>query len=846
MKTLRISRFFLMLNFCLTLTGISQSIYNGVGHIPPESQVDWTNAGLLNPITVADHILYITDYTTGNDNEKISDAMDDAQNLGGITIIYFPPGNYVFNQTVELRDNIIIQGAGSESTHFIFDNGKCENGFLIQGIGEQYARVVTMDIPKTGKDIMVSNTTNYNVGDWIFFKELTNPDALEGNTYHKPGQISKITGLVPDNSITIKDEASKQYKTSYDLMLYKINPIENVGIENLSIEREPDGNNEGNGSTIFFDYAVNCWVRGVETKDAFGRHITIRSSSHVEISGCYIHEAYSYCQGDQCGGTDGRGYGIVVSKASTNCLIENNILRKTRHALVINDGANCNVFTYNYARENNEEWPSPLGCTAVGAHKWDLVLHGGYSYANLFEQNWVTSIVADDEHANNGPYNAFIRNMLQDESGIMHKMILINAPNTSVLGCELRLDETYTPIVTSGNTSLTTDLYGIVIYTYPPHNTYETGIMISHSDLAQNWFYLKNYMHLHDFSYFYSQRPSFVDNNYTFPSIGPEFTSQNIPAKDRYGYSVKTYCPNPTQLAPPQITGFTQTPDPIVAGNTGYVYCNATGSNLQYSWQELDNTVGATVTFSGNRATVSVPYFESSISGSNQYNPLAPLKVVELGCTVSNPGGSDYATYTVNIVGAGGCPFVFVESGSGYKIDNNLLHRSEFSENVGRDITDRYKLTIKPKLQDNYYTLQIRELNDDHNYFDRIKLYAVDHPLGTQIGVTENNEIVVYNAENIALPEVIRLNGVPQTEKLLNGKPGDVLELEFSQFPSGVGQAALWMEMAGNPLNSPDGPPQKDKAGGIIAGNSGDGIDFARRERKSEVIIPLNKQLLEN
>ncbi len=154
MKNFQMGNVFLILSFCVTMTGIAQSLYNGVGHIPASHQVNWIGAALLNPISVADHILNITDYTTGNDNEKINDAMDDAQNLGGITIIYFPPGNYVFHQTVELRDSIIIQGAGAESTHFIFDNGKCENGLLIQGIGEQYDRVVTMDIPKTGKDIM--------------------------------------------------------------------------------------------------------------------------------------------------------------------------------------------------------------------------------------------------------------------------------------------------------------------------------------------------------------------------------------------------------------------------------------------------------------------------------------------------------------------------------------------------------------------------------------------------------------------------------------------------------------------------------------------------------------------
>lgn len=87
----------------------------------------------------------------------------------------------------------------------------------------------------------------------------------------------------------------------------------------------------------------------------------------------------------------------------------------------------------------------------------------------------------------------------------------------------------------------------------------------------------------------------------------------------------------------PQISGFTQTPNPIVAGNTGYVYCNATGgSPLQYAWQVINNTAGATITFDGNRATVSVPYYEARISNPD---PEGPLKAVDLGCTVSNPLG---------------------------------------------------------------------------------------------------------------------------------------------------------------------------------------------------------------
>ena len=99
----------------------SQSLYNGVGHIPASCQIEWTNAGLYNPITGADNILYITDFTTGSNNDKINAAIAYAQaNFTGITIIYFPAGEYVFHETIYLSSNIIIQGEGSQSTFFAF------------------------------------------------------------------------------------------------------------------------------------------------------------------------------------------------------------------------------------------------------------------------------------------------------------------------------------------------------------------------------------------------------------------------------------------------------------------------------------------------------------------------------------------------------------------------------------------------------------------------------------------------------------------------------------------------------------------------------------------------------
>lgn len=50
MKQLQNLMFFVLL-LILMRNSITQTVYNGVGHIPVEDQVDWTNAGLIPEIT---------------------------------------------------------------------------------------------------------------------------------------------------------------------------------------------------------------------------------------------------------------------------------------------------------------------------------------------------------------------------------------------------------------------------------------------------------------------------------------------------------------------------------------------------------------------------------------------------------------------------------------------------------------------------------------------------------------------------------------------------------------------------------------------------------------------------
>jgi len=248
--------------------------------IPVGSRINWKNAGLFQQVDVADNILNINDYP-GSYDQKILMALSDAQSYSGIKIIYFPPSNYNFYETITLSENygnIILQGAGSNRTILTFHNNKCSHCIVVTGGDYSREQPIFSNLNKTGKIISnVSDTDGYNENDWIQIIENRNPEAYwerdGSNGYAECGQISYVTS-VGSNTIQMADEASKSYNSSYSFYVRKMRPIFNVGIENLKIIRIKDGDGIGKGNSIFISNAINCWIRGVESHNAVGRHIT--------------------------------------------------------------------------------------------------------------------------------------------------------------------------------------------------------------------------------------------------------------------------------------------------------------------------------------------------------------------------------------------------------------------------------------------------------------------------------------------------------------------------------------------------------------------------------------------
>ncbi len=543
MKCYRLLLSALCLGAIMAQSVYAQTLYNGVGHIPTTYQERWNRAGLLRDMSSVEPKLVINVASlTGTDDQKVQAALTSARNhvsnTGGLAIIYFPTGTYYLSSTITLApndSNFVFQGAGSDRTILEFQNMKDLHCFNITGNAPLFSSQSDLDQNFNKGDSIIHSSSSGGLsglssGDWIHFVKYNFDYQPSGDIEEAiVGQITRIEAKGTDATgewAEIKDVANMTYIDSSNpdssLKVRKITPVRNIGIENLKIIRS-GGGKAANVYNIYFNFAINCWVRGVESYKPSGSHLSANRSSHIEISGNYFHEAEDY-------GDGGHGYGVVLYASTTNSLVENNIFRKLRHALVAGGGSNCNVWTFNYSREQYS-----TGYLGIPYGDRDLDLHAKYPFGHLFEHNIVDRIESDDHHGDNGPYNTLVRNMATKNIAILKTM-----EQWSTLGNQQDIDNSIYPLRHDWD-------YPPVIDIYCFTDNYTIG-------RSHNLAYFTppyRFGYLDDISYYYSSKPIFLEG-YTWPAIGPETTtsgalSLSIPAYDRYfSSSVKTYNPNPT------------------------------------------------------------------------------------------------------------------------------------------------------------------------------------------------------------------------------------------------------------------------------------------------------------
>lgn len=369
---------------------------------------DWSNSGSNFELPSNTKTININDF--GGKSDNTTDNSVALQNaiaslVGNSGIIQIPKGNYLFKKTISLPSNIVIRGDGSNQTTLNFNLNGNGDLFSIQGKISAVSSPILSGTTKASKSVKVANAGLFTVGDYCVIKQTANQYLSSDWAQNYFFQLVQIIAK-NENTISINEPLHLDFNLSNNPVIIKTNPVEHVGIESLKIKRLDATTTQS--TNIFFNYAVQCWVKGVEMENANYAHITLQSSAFTTVSGNYLHDAFDY-------GSGGKGYGIVMQFGASSNFIYDNILKHLRHSILLQATANGNVIAYNYSFD--PYWKQGFfPANSAG----DIVLHGNYPYSNLFEGNIIQNLVIDNSHGINGPYNTFFRNRIENYGIVMN------------------------------------------------------------------------------------------------------------------------------------------------------------------------------------------------------------------------------------------------------------------------------------------------------------------------------------------------------------------------------------------------------------------------------------------
>lgn len=374
-------------------------LFNGYAQtLDPARAVDWRLAGYRGSLQVPVHWVDflsaggVADGLTPNDSvlAGILDTLSDPA-----TVIFFPQGEYLFRHPVSISKSVRFAGVSAAASVLKFDLQEEDHCIKIQGNATGTESPLTAGVSKDSVVLEVADAGAFLPGEIIEIME--NDSALVTSSWalNTTGQINRIDSIA-GNRIFLHSPMRRSFDTVHHAKIIRIAPVEEVFLESLKIERMDTTIQQT--SNVFFNYARNCRIKCVESIYCNYAHINVCNSTGIEISGCFIHEAFGY-------GDGGKAYGVMLESASGECLVTGNIFDHLRHSMILQAGSNGNVFAYNYSR--NPYWTDvTLPANSAG----DIVLHGNFPYCNLFEGNICQNIVIDDSHGANGMFNTFFRN----------------------------------------------------------------------------------------------------------------------------------------------------------------------------------------------------------------------------------------------------------------------------------------------------------------------------------------------------------------------------------------------------------------------------------------------------
>ena len=334
-----------------------------------------------------------------NDAPAIQDAID---SIDPPAAVWVPEGDYRLEQQLQFPSGVVLRGAGPDRTKLWVDHD--EDAIKVQTFDRGEWVAIVGSVTKGSRTIELVDASELSVGDFIELEQdndeaamYTVPEWNQTWAQTAVGSVNQVVGIT-GNSVQLNDSVRIDMPESLKPVARRQGLVENVGIENLSIERLDTSDRH-----IFaFKNAANVWIRNVHSIRARKYHVETHTVYRLEVRDCYFDDATDW-------GAGGHGYGVALSRHVSASLVIDNRFRHLRHSMLLQVGANGNVFIQNHSTEPFQS----QGGTWTPA---DISFHGHFPYSNLVQNNVVQEIGIADHWGPAGPDNVFIGNLVQSEN----------------------------------------------------------------------------------------------------------------------------------------------------------------------------------------------------------------------------------------------------------------------------------------------------------------------------------------------------------------------------------------------------------------------------------------------
>jgi hypothetical protein len=349
------------------------------------------------------------------------------------TAALIPAGTYLVNNTVRLKSNVVLRGAGPTTQINLGSNGTLTTQNFSYGNNinpapsySNFPSTFTLSgTPTKGDTTLTIGSGTVSAGTWI--KVFGNDDpSLINNTginglcqwcgdntgWYVQQQIVQVTAINSGTggagsvvtisrplyytpfttSITVQGH-TEPAGAKYNIITF---PTQKAGYENFHVKATGD---IGSTQIILLQGCLYCWVKGVETQETGSSS----GSAHVEMDWCYGSEIRDGYYHDQRSGASGSGYGVYFQFVNSDAKVENNIIRHNRHSIVYQGGGSGTAILFNYIDDNYTDDTTYLGSARTS--------HGAHPYMNLFEGNIISHLAADDFWGTSS-HDVFFRNWL--------------------------------------------------------------------------------------------------------------------------------------------------------------------------------------------------------------------------------------------------------------------------------------------------------------------------------------------------------------------------------------------------------------------------------------------------